>query len=291
MDNSLQTLANPSFWDQVWLAAIRGAVPTVILALGGWYIFGLYQTAKKKREQDIELMRIKRDKDVELERFNRQKDIELMRMQYDKDVELERFNRQKDIELERIKHDKDVELERFQHEKEIQIDRFAREKEIELARFIREHQYKAIAELYSFFAEFMRIYRFVNAPDTNLEDEETRVRLFEDASIVEGKVDALILRIASEFTHDNSQQLYLQLSELRQSVQIWRENIGKKEGLPFYKSGQEDYMRFKKAFVNVATLITSEIYRPLDAPELSVEQARTMLLDIFDNKHESHGAH
>src|SRR5262245_4389995 len=54
------------------------------------------------------------------------------------------------------------------------------EQEVELARFIRERQYLALAELYAFFAEFMRLYRVINSADTKLDDDTTRVTLLKE---------------------------------------------------------------------------------------------------------------
>ena len=207
-------IAELTFNEELVLALVGAAVPTAILVFGGGYLLNLFELAKKKREQGLEL-----------------------------------------------------------------------------ARFVREKQYEALAELYSFFGEFMRIYRAVNSEDTDLSDNETRRDLFEQAAKIESRVDALILRIASEFTHDNRDELEKNLAELRQSVQIWRECIRDGQTLPFTHSGQPDYVRFKNAFTSIATSIANMIYRSLDAPELSPDAAKSMLMEIFDNKHERHGAH
>jgi len=78
---------------------------------------------------------------------------------------------------------------------------------------------------------------------------------------------------------------------LRQSVQIWRERVHEGKQLPFTYSGQEDYMRFKTAFTQTCTYISSLIYERLEPTTIVVDQATKVLTETFDNKHEWHGAH
>ena len=106
-----------------------------------------------------------------------------------------------------------------------------REQEIELARFIRERQYEAVQEMYSLFGRLMTLYRLINSPDTNLEDVKIRRELFEQCAKAESTVDATILRIGCEFTSGNINDLEPLLGNLRQSVQIWRENVRDSERL------------------------------------------------------------
>jgi hypothetical protein len=166
-----------------------------------------------------------------------------------------------------------------------------REQEIELVRFIRQKQYEAVQELYQLFACFMSLYRLINSNDTNLDDDETRRSLFKRASNAESAIDAAILRIGCEFTHDNREQLEPLLGNLRQSVQIWRESIRGHKKLPFTYSEQEDYERFKKSFAKTTAYMVSKIYGNLAAEEVQMEVAQNLLVEAFSNKYEKHGAH
>ena len=171
------------------------------------------------------------------------------------------------------------------------VARKRREQEIELARFVRERQYEALQELYELFAQFMRLYRTINSAETDLNDAAVRKALLEDCASAESRVDSAILRIASEFTHDNRKTLEGFLGNLRQSVQLWREHVRDSKTLPFTYAEQKDYLRFKSAFSNTATYLASQIYQRLDPAEVTLEESKKLLVDIFSNKWETHGAH
>ncbi len=171
------------------------------------------------------------------------------------------------------------------------ITRKRREQEIELTRFVRERQYEALQELYELFAEFMRLYRVINSAETDLSDADVRKELLEQCAMAESRVDSSILRIASEFTHHNRETLERFLANLRQSVQLWRERVRSGKTLPFDYSEQSDYLRFKTAYSNTATYLASLIYQRLDPAELALAESRKLLVDIFSNKWERHGAH
>lgn len=182
-------------------------------------------------------------------------------------------------------------LARKRREQEIELAQKKREQEIELARFVRERQYEALQELYILFEQFMCLYREINSAETDLNDAVVRKALLKKCASAESRVDSAILRIASEFTHDNREMLEGFLGNLRQSVQIWRENVGKSERLPFYGSEQPDYLRFKNAFSNTATYLASQIYERLDPAQVALEESKKLLVDIFSNKWEWHGLH
>lgn len=170
------------------------------------------------------------------------------------------------------------------------IARKKREQQIELARFVRERQYEALQELYELFAQFMLLYRAINSGETDLSDAVIRQEILEDCVSAESRVDAAILRIASEFTHNNRETLESFLANLRQSVQLWREQVRDGKKLPFTYSEQQDYMRFKGAFSNTTTYLASQIYQRLDPAEVALEESKKLLFDIYSNKWEARGA-
>lgn len=194
-------------------------------------------------------------------------------------------------DIRKKKREQDLEFaarERFQ---ESEVSRKRREQEIELVRFVRQRQYEALQELYTLFAQYMSFYRLINSNHIDLKDSASRLKLLEQISVSEGRVDAAILRIASEFTHNNSAKLQEYLANLRQSVQIWRERVSDGRDLPFTSSRQHDYMRFKTAFTQTCTYLASLIYQRLEPTSVVVEQATEVLTGVFDNKHEWHGPH
>lgn len=173
----------------------------------------------------------------------------------------------------------------------LEFSKKRREQTIELARFVREQQYQALQELYSLFSEFMRLYRCINSREADLSDAEVRRTLLKECATAEARVDGVILRIASEFTHENRDDLENRLANLRQSVQLWRERVSDEQPLPFYSSNQPDYIRFKHSFSSTATYLAGQIYQRLDPAEVQSEESKKLLEDIFSNKWEEHGAH
>ena len=166
------------------------------------------------------------------------------------------------------------------------VYRKRREQEIELTRFVRERQYESLQEVYAMFAEFMRLYRFINADHTDLSNKDVQVTIFEQCAVAESKVDAAILRIASEFTHNNREKLEEYLAHLRQSVQLWRE-VADGKRLPFWGSEQDDYRRFKDSFTRTSTYLASQVYQRLEPAEIAAEESQALLADVFSNKWEN----
>ena len=194
-------------------------------------------------------------------------------------------------DIRKRKREQDLEFTAKERSQELEVTRKRREQEIELVRFVRQRQYEALQELYTLFAQYMSFYRLINSGHIDLNNPSSQLKLLEQISASEGRIDAAILRIASEFTHDNSAQLGRDLADLRQSVQIWRERVREGSDLPFHASGQADYMRFKTAFTHTCTYLASLIYQRLEPTSVIVEQATEVLTGVFDNKHEWHGPH
>jgi hypothetical protein len=145
-----------------------------------------------------------------------------------------------------------------------QLAQKKRESRLELARFVRERQYESLEQLYSLFGQFMSLYRIINSEDTDLTDIDIRQNLLRRCAEAEAGVDAVILRVASEFTHEYQASLAESLGNLRQSVQIWRERISEGKRLPFISSEQQDYVRFKTAFAQAATYLAASIFGSLE---------------------------
>ncbi|NES86889.1 MAG: hypothetical protein F6K10_39235 [Moorea sp. SIO2B7] len=162
---------------------------------------------------------------------------------------------------------------------------------LELARFVRERQYESLEQLYDLFGRFMSLYRIINSQDTDLADVEIRKDLLKRCAEAEAGVDAVILRIASEFTHEYQASLAQSLGNLRQSVQIWRERISEGKRLPFDYSQQQDYVRFKTAFAQAVTYLAASIFSSLEPLPVRFEAAQTLVLEAFSNKWEKHGYH
>ena len=168
------------------------------------------------------------------------------------------------------------------------LRRRKKEAEIELLKKTREEKYAVIHQLYDLFGEFMRLYRKINSPHTNLQDETVRNSLLNEIILSESQIDAIILKIGCEFIDesDNQQEVEEMLGELRQSVQIWREKVRRGQKLPFTSSNQEDYLRFKTAFAFSSAYMTSKIHGQLETPKIKMKRVEGTLIGAFDNKHE-----
>lgn len=172
-----------------------------------------------------------------------------------------------------------------------ELDRKKRESRLEFARFVRERQYESLVQLYDLFSRFMALYRLINSKDTDLDNPEIRKDLLRKCTEAEAGVDAIILRVASEFTSEYQSSLAEFLGNLRQSVQIWRERVSEGKRLPFIYSEQEDYVRFKTAFAQVATYLSASIFGSLEPLPVRFEAAQTLILDAFSNKWERYRYH
>lgn len=169
------------------------------------------------------------------------------------------------------------------------IEKKKRESELDLACSIRKKQYEALQNLYSIFAEFMSIYRLTERlTRKELESQEIKDKFINMSIKSESKIDALILEIGCEFPPFETDEIDLKylLGNLRQSVHLWREKFQEEEHLPFYFSGQENYMRFKTAFALVSAFMINRIYQGTEYTKISLFQVPEVLIDAFDNKHE-----
>lgn len=69
-----------------------------------------------------------------------------------------------------------------------EISRKSKEQEIELIRTVREKQYAAVESLYSSFAKFMALYRFINDRNTDLGNPKIRDELLQKAIQAESEM-------------------------------------------------------------------------------------------------------
>jgi hypothetical protein len=166
-----------------------------------------------------------------------------------------------------------------------------RESRLELAQFVRQRQYESLEQIYDLFGRFMSLYRLINSQYTDLSNTKIRQELLKRCIEAEAGVDALILRIASEFTYEYQSSLAESLANLRQSVQIWREQVSEGKRLPFTYSGQKDYVLFKTAFAQAATHLSANILGNLEPLPVRFETAQKVVLDVFSNKWEKYGYH
>jgi hypothetical protein len=163
-----------------------------------------------------------------------------------------------------------------------------RETEIELLKKIREEKYKVIGKVYSSFSDFMRLYREINSPFCDLKNIDTKNLLFNEIIKCESKIEGLVLEISCEFfdEHDDEEKIEYMLGNFRQSIQIWREKVINSEALPFNRSFQDDYVRFKKSFAAVASFMVAKVHGQMEKPETKIENVQALILGSFDNKYE-----
>ena len=186
--------------------------------------------------------------------------------------------RKRELELDRLAKDSAREVELTQKQKEQHLD---------LMKFVRQKQYEALQEIYAIFAAYMAYYRLINSKHLDLNSADERLKLLRELSPLEGRVDSVILRIASEFSNESTaSELKSCLPDLRQACQLWRECVRDGKTLPFYASDQPDYLRFKRSFTQTATYLSNRIYERLEPPEIEVNAATELLEEVFDNKHE-----
>lgn len=169
----------------------------------------------------------------------------------------------------------------------IEMQKKTREQEVELVRAVREQQYASVTELYSIFQEFMAIYRLSALPWADLGDQKVRAPLVERSIIAEARLDALILRFGAEFASIATPDLARLLGDLRQSGQLWREQLSEGSPLPFYAAEQRDYLRFKAAFAKTAALMVAHIHNRLDYAASDADRSVTLLMAAFSNTHEA----
>lgn len=117
-----------------------------------------------------------------------------------------------------------------------ELDRKRRESRLEFARFVRERQYESLVQIHDLFGRFMSLYRLINSQHTDLSNSQTKQDLLRKCAEAEAGVDAIILRVASEFINEYQSTLAQSLGDLRQSIQIWRERVSEEKWLPFISS-------------------------------------------------------
>lgn len=173
------------------------------------------------------------------------------------------------------------------------LDKYAlrrkkKEAEIELLKKTREEKYAIIHQLYNLFGNFMKLYRKINSPLVDLQNLDIRRELFNEVIISEAEIDAIILKIGCEFIDENDDKEFVEgmLGNLRQSVQLWREKVKNAEKLPFNRSNQEDYMRFKTAFSFISAYMINKIHGQLETPKIKMKRVEETLVGAFDNKYE-----
>ena len=137
----------------------------------------------------------------------------------------------------------------------------------------------------------MSLYRIINSKEIDLSNPEEKKTILMQCAEAEAQVDAVILRVASEFPSEYPDSLAESLGNLRQSVQIWRERVSEEQRLPFTSSDQDDYVRFKTAFAKSATYLAATIYGSLEPLPIRFEVAQRLVLDAFSNKWERYGYH
>lgn len=172
--------------------------------------------------------------------------------------------------------------------------RKSKEQQIELLRFLREQRYQAVEKLYNLFGQLIALYREIDDPDTDLKNQEIRLKLLKRAVDAESEVDALICQIVCEFAkyselaeNRTSSELEALLGHLRQSVLYWRKRLSKGQRLEFYSSDEYGYIRFKETFAMTAALMVQTLQSQLEPAITDQRQAARLLIEIFSNKYEN----
>jgi hypothetical protein len=158
--------------------------------------------------------------------------------------------------------------------------RKSKEQEIELMRAVRERQYEAVQSLYTLFGQYMALYREINRSD--VKNPQVREEIMKRVIQSESEVDALLLKIACEFADGPTEKLKYTLGHLRQSVQMWREQLEKGERLPFTYANTYEYVRFKETFAETAAFMVHHIHQKLEPNKMQQKQAADILIDVFN---------
>lgn len=148
----------------------------------------------------------------------------------------------------------------------------------------REYSLSVSTEFYQVYGEFFAIWKLANfafrheRPDIT---EEFIQGLVARSAALEARIEALLLRIASELKLEPAEARTLGL--YRQAVQQLRHSIIRRQQLDFFGTGQAKYELYKQLSVAVGDLVRELGERP--RPER--ERATRQMTDITSRKWEA----
>ena len=147
----------------------------------------------------------------------------------------------------------------------------------------REYSLSVTAEFYHVYGEFFAIWKLANYSFRHSRPEITQeyiLNLIQRAANMEARVEAMLLRVASELQLTPAEIRVLGLH--RQAVQLLRLSIIRRQQLDFFGPGQAKYELYKKLSVEVGDLVASLGQR--DRPEAT--RAKTQMTAITSSKWE-----
>ena len=128
---------------------------------------------------------------------------------------------------------------------------------------------RALHDLYGEFKEVLKIWRVIKDKEKPIHiTPETRLDLLTRACAVEGKTEALVLRLASERKMDEGQPI--QIGMFRQAIQSLRQSIRDDKTSPFGDRDKVEYSMMNELAAQVSAIVTA------DLPPKEIDSATTM---------------
>ncbi|HEX8129937.1 MAG TPA: hypothetical protein VF527_12605 [Pyrinomonadaceae bacterium] len=125
----------------------------------------------------------------------------------------------------------------------------------------RELQLTAADSFYRLYGEFFAIWKLWNflqdKGNIDKSKEATQWELFKRATMAEGGMEALFVKLASE--RNLSRKEIEMLSRFRQGYQTLRETIWDNEPIPWSGSDHPEYLSFKHLACNISLLLSSKL--------------------------------
>jgi hypothetical protein len=148
----------------------------------------------------------------------------------------------------------------------------------------RELQLEAAARFYELYGEFFAVWKEWAAKAGKVMPaaaQRFRLDLYRRACVAEGHMEALLVRVVTEFSldHDDVQTL----GRFRQAYQTLREAIRADRDLGWDSSAHPGYAAFKRLAATVASLLARRTIPELPAPG----ESAAALAEVTDNKWES----
>ena len=133
-------------------------------------------------------------------------------------------------------------------------------------------------QLYGSFISTLRLWKILKqCPEGTLPDTVTRATLLRDATLAEGELESILVRLSSERSLNTADRTIL--AGFRQSFQVLREFIRDDQLIDWGYSEHPDYLTFKKGACHLAALLARRWF-------YSREKASVAFLDITSNRHE-----
>ena len=148
----------------------------------------------------------------------------------------------------------------------------------------REYSLSVTAEFYQVYGEFFAIWKLANYSFRQSRPEITQeyiLGLIERAANMEARVEAMLLRVASELQLTPAEIRVLGL--YRQAVQLLRQSIIRRQQLDFFGQGQAKYELYKHLSVAVGELVASLGQR--ERPDAN--RAKSQMTSITSRKWEA----